>query len=137
MTTKRPAKIVVDTQRLDELLVALCVESYASEPEEVVLDLDTTDIPLHGDQEERFFRGYYRAYCYMPLLFLIGRHPVLVRMRSAGRDAAAGVEEDLGLGYWTVSGRCGLRPGSCCGPTRASVGRRSWPPARVARGWTT
>ena len=85
----------MDTQRLDELLVALCVESYASEPEEVVLDLDTTDIPLHGDQEERFFRGYYRAYCYMPLLFLIGRHPVLVRMRSAGRMRAAGVEEDL------------------------------------------
>ena len=89
-------KIVVDTGRLDRLLVALCVESFATEPEEVVLDLDATDIPLHGTQEERFFHGYYREYCYMPLLFLIGRHPVLVRMRSAGRDAAAGVEEDLG-----------------------------------------
>lgn len=89
-------KVVVDTRRLDRLLVGLLVESFASEPEEVVLDLDATDIPLHGDQEERFFHGYYREYCYMPLLFLIGRHPVLVRMRSAARDAAAGVEEDLG-----------------------------------------
>ena len=61
-------KIVVDTRRLDALLVALCVESFTSEPEEVVLDLDATDIPLHGTQEERFFHGYYREYCYMPLL---------------------------------------------------------------------
>ena len=88
-------KIVVDTRRLDRLLVALCVESFRSAPAEVVLDLDATDIPLHGEQEERFYHGYYREYCYMPLLFLIGQQPVLVRMRSAARDAAAGVEEDL------------------------------------------
>ena len=92
---QKARKIVVPPERLDELLVALCVERFASEPEEVVLDLDATDIPLHGTQEERFFHGYYCEYCYMPLLFLIGRHPVLVRMRSAGRDAAAGVEADL------------------------------------------
>ena len=82
--------------RRDGRQVALCVEGYESGPAEVVLDLDATDIPLHGDQEERFFHGYYREYCYLPLLFLIGRHPVMVRMRSAARDAAAGVEEDLG-----------------------------------------
>ena len=45
---EKARKIVVDTQRLDELLVALCVESYAAGPEEVLLDLDATDIPLHG-----------------------------------------------------------------------------------------
>ncbi len=93
---EKARKIVVDTERLDRLLVALCVESFRSAPGEVVLDLDATDIPLHGDQEERFYHGYYREYCYMPLLFLIGQQPVLVRMRSAARDAAAGVEEDLG-----------------------------------------
>ena len=93
---KKARKIVVDTERLDGLLVALCMESFASEPAEVVLDLDATDIPLHGDPEQRFFPGYYREYCYMPLLFLIGQPPVLVRMRSAARDAAAGVEDELG-----------------------------------------
>ena len=56
-------KIVVDTERLDRLVVALFVESYGSEPEEVVLDVDATDIPLHGGQEERFYHGYYREYC--------------------------------------------------------------------------
>ena len=94
-------KIVVDTRRLGRLLVALCVESFRSAPAEVVLDLDATDIPLHGEQEERFYHGYYREYCYMPLLFLIGQQPVLVRMRSAARDAAAGVEEDLD---WLLDG---------------------------------
>lgn len=44
---------------------------------------------------------YYREYCYMPLLFLLNQQPVLVRMRSAGRDAAAGVEEDPG---WLFDG---------------------------------
>ena len=93
---RKARKIVVVTGRLDRLLVSLCGESFASAPEEVVLDLDATDIPLHGTQEARFFHGYYREYCYMPLLFLIGRHPVLVWLRSARKDAAAGVEEDLG-----------------------------------------
>ena len=87
---------MVAAGRMDELLVALCVEGYEAEPAEVVLDLDATDIPLPGDQEERFFHGYYREYCYMPLLFLIGRHSVMVRMRGAVRDAAAGVEDELG-----------------------------------------
>ena len=132
---RKARKIVVDTKRLDRLLVALCVESFRSAPAEVVLDLDATDIPLHGDQEERFYHGYYREYCYMPLLLLIGQQPVLVRMRSAARDAAAGVEEDLD---WLLDR---LRE---AWPTtriilRTDAGfcrRRSWPPASAERGWT-
>ena len=72
------------------------MEGFTGEPEEVVLNLDAADIPLHGTPEERFFHGYYREYCYMPLLFLLNQQPILVRMRSAGRDAAAGVDQDLG-----------------------------------------
>src|SRR6185436_4282148 len=34
---------------------------------EIVLDLDNTDIPLHGEQEGRFYHGYYEEYCYLPL----------------------------------------------------------------------
>ena len=64
-------------------------------PPEIVLDLDSTDIPLHGEQEERFFHGYYREYCYMPLLVFCGRTPLLARLRSAAEDGAAGVEKDL------------------------------------------
>ena len=89
-------KIVVDTRKLDRLLVALFLASFATPPAVLVVDVDATDIPLHGTQEERFFHGFYHEYCYMPLLFLAGRHPLLVRLRSAGQDAAAGVEQDLG-----------------------------------------
>ena len=85
---------MVDTRKLDRLLVAVFLASFPTPPAVVIVDLDATDLPLHGTREERFFHGYYRACCYMPLMVLIGGHPVLVR--SAGRDAAAGVEKDPG-----------------------------------------
>ena len=79
---------------MDPLLLDLFLES-GPEPEEIVLGLDNSDIPLHGDQEQRFFRGYYREYCYMPLRIFCVRTPRLVRLRSAEEDAAAGVEQGL------------------------------------------
>lgn len=89
-------RIGVDFQQLDELLVDLFVESYGRrQPSKIVIDLDATDVPLYGEQEERFYNGHYREYCYMPLLFLVGQRPVLVRLRSAAHEAAAGVEKDL------------------------------------------
>ena len=87
-------KIVADFDAMDQLLVDLFLDSRPA-PAEIVLDLDSTDIPLHGEQEERFFHGYYREYCYMPLLVFCGRTPLLARLRSAAEDGAAGVEKDL------------------------------------------
>ena len=72
---------------MDQLLVDLFLESRP-EPAE-------TDIPLHGDQEERFFHGYYREYCYIPLLISCGRMPLLARVSLAGADGPADVEKDL------------------------------------------
>jgi hypothetical protein len=43
-------------------------EAHERVPHEIVLDLDNTDIPLHGMQEGRFFHGHYDEYCYLPLL---------------------------------------------------------------------
>ena len=79
---------------MDQLLVDLFLES-GPEPEEIVLGLDNSDIPLHGDQEQRLFHGYYRENCNMPLRVFCGRTPRLARQRSAGEDAAAGVEQNL------------------------------------------
>ena len=92
---RRARRIAVDFERLDELLVDLLLESYARVPRKIVLDIDATDVPLYGQQEERFYHGYYKEYVYMPLLFLVGKRPVMVRLRSAARDAAAGLERDL------------------------------------------
>ena len=52
---------------LNKLLVDLFIESHAETPEEVILDFDATDDPVHGRQEGRFFHGYYDGYCFLPL----------------------------------------------------------------------
>jgi Transposase DDE domain group 1 len=55
-----------------------------------VLDLDVTDIPLHGQQEGRFFHGYYNHYCYLPLYIFCGEHLLCARLRPSNQDASAG-----------------------------------------------
>ena len=58
-------KIVADLARMDELLVEVFLEVHPEPPEEVILDVDATDDPLHWKQEGRFFHGYYKRYCYL------------------------------------------------------------------------
>ena len=60
-------KISYSSESMDRLLTDLFVESHATVPKQIVLDLDATDIPLYGHQPERFFHGYYDSYCYLPL----------------------------------------------------------------------
>jgi hypothetical protein len=52
--------------------------------------VDTTDLPLHGKQEGRFFHGYYDNYCYLPLYIFCGDHVLCARLREANHDAAFG-----------------------------------------------
>jgi hypothetical protein len=52
--------------------------------------MDTTDLPLHGKQEGRFFHGYYDSYCYLPLYVFSGEHVLCARLREADHDAAFG-----------------------------------------------
>ncbi len=75
---------------IDELLVKVFVESHAAAPEEIVLDVDATDLPLHGEQEGRFFHGYYDSYCYLPLYIFCGDQILCARLRQSNGDAAAG-----------------------------------------------
>src|SRR5690349_2197802 len=60
-------KIDCDGAQVDTLLVDVFLEAHQRAPREIVLDLDNTDIRLHGEQEGRFFHGYYEEYCYLPL----------------------------------------------------------------------
>ena len=93
--TSRYKKIVADSRAMDDLLVDLFVEAYASPPEEIVLDVDATDDPLHGHQEGRFFHGYYRGYCYLPLYIFCDEHLLCARLRKADQDGAAGTVDEL------------------------------------------
>lgn len=91
----RYKKIAADPQALDRLLVDLFIESYEKPPREIWLDLDATDDPLHGHQEGRFFHGYYRHYCYLPLYIFSGEHVLCARLRPSNQDGAAGSVEEL------------------------------------------
>ena len=91
----RYKRIVSRPEAFDELLVELFVESQRRAPREVWLDLDATDDPLHGHQEGRFFHGYYRCYCYLPLYIFCGEHLLCARLRRSDRDGAAGSIEEL------------------------------------------
>jgi Transposase DDE domain group 1 len=88
-------KIDCDGARVDALLVDLFLEAHQRKPREIVLDLDNTDIPLHGMQEGRFFHGYYDAFCYLPLYVFCGRHLLLARQRRANVAGSAGAVEEV------------------------------------------
>ena len=86
----RYKKMVAHREALDALLVDLFIEAHREAPEEIVLDLDATDDPLHGHQEGRFFHGYYRCYCYLPLYITCGEHVLCCRLRPSNIDASYG-----------------------------------------------
>ena len=89
-SSDRYKKITFWKDGMDELLVSVFLESEPTPPAEIVLDIDTTDLPLHGKQEGRFFHGYYDSYCYLPLYVFCRDHVLCARMREANHDAAYG-----------------------------------------------
>ena len=91
----RYKKIVADAEKIDELMVAVFIESYPRAPSEVVLDVDATDDPLYGNQEGKYFHGYYAEYCYLPLYIFSGEHLLCARLRQADEDPASGVLQEL------------------------------------------
>lgn len=91
----RYRKIVHHPERFDELFVELFLDSFDHAPEEIVLDFDATDDPIHGEQEGRFFHGYYGNYCYLPLYVFCGEHLLVAKLRTADHDASAGSVETL------------------------------------------
>src|SRR6266705_5430405 len=88
-------KIVVDPESIDALLVDLFLEAHEPVPERIVLDLDATEDVLYGRQEGRFYHGYYRDYCYLPLYIFCGEHLLCARLRMSNIDASADSVEEL------------------------------------------
>jgi hypothetical protein len=91
----RYKKIVVHRQDVDRFFVDAFIQSYDSPPECIVLDLDATDDPVHGNQLGKFFHGYYGHYCYLPLYIFCGDHLLCARLRPADIDGAAGSVKEL------------------------------------------
>jgi hypothetical protein len=107
----RYKKIRCQTEAVDRLLVEVFLESHNEAPDQIVLDLDATDFPIHGRQEGRFFHGFYDQYCYLPLYIFCDHHLLGARLRQSNIDGSAGALEEV----------------------RRIVGqiRKSWPAVRI------
>jgi len=93
--TARYKKIVYDDAAIADFFVEAFLVAHPQPPAAVVLDLDATDDPLHGQQEGRFFHGYYRCYCYLPLYIFCGDFLLCAMLRRADADGAAGAVEEV------------------------------------------
>lgn len=82
--------IVANLAEIQGLLVEYWLDHLDGPPRRVVFDLDATDIDLHGDQEDRFYHGYYGDYCYLPLYIFAGEWLLSSWLRFAGQDESAG-----------------------------------------------
>ena len=93
--TARYKKVELDFAAAERAFVEAFLDSRDEPPAELVLDFDATDDPLHGRQEGRFFHGYYRHYCYLPLYVFCGDEILVALLRPANLDASAGTEDVL------------------------------------------
>jgi hypothetical protein len=91
----RYRKIDVDFEAADRFFVEVFLSGHQEAPAEIVLDLDATDDPLHGQQEGRFFHGYYGEYCYLPLYIFCGTHLLCARLRRSDADASSGAVAEV------------------------------------------
>jgi len=91
----RYKKIEVKREAVERFWVEMFIQSQEETPAELVLDVDATDDPVHGEQEGRFFHGYYGEYCYLPLYIVCEGQVLCARLRSSNIDASEGVVEEL------------------------------------------
>src|SRR6516162_6848148 len=99
-------KISADHEAIEDNLLLMGVRCLPKHSLEVVIDLDTTDDPLHGHQEGRFFHGFYGCYCYLPLFAFVGSVPLWAQLRTSEGDAARGAVDALGKIVAAVRKRC-------------------------------
>ena len=88
-------KIGRDDAAIDRLMVDHFLESHDKPPVQIILDADATDDPIHGNQEGRFYHGYYGHYCYLPLYIFCGEFLLCARLRRSDIDASAGTVKEL------------------------------------------
>jgi len=91
----RYKKIALDEKKVDDFFIDVFVQAHEEAPKLIVIDLDATDDPLHGAQEGRFFHGYYREYCYLPLYLFCGDYLLCARLRTADKRPASGALDEI------------------------------------------
>jgi hypothetical protein len=113
----RYQKIVACPEAIERLFVDLFLQAHHQPPPQIVLDLDATDDPLHGHQEDRFFHGYYKEFCYLPLYIYLWRAP-------AGGQAAHGRQRRFGGHRRGVGAAHSADPGGLASGAHRVAGRQ-------------
>jgi hypothetical protein len=88
-------KITHDPAAMERLFVTMMTEAHDEPPRRLIIDLDATHDPIHGEQEGRHFNAFYDCYCYLPLYIFAGRHLLAAKLRSADKDAADGARDEV------------------------------------------
>jgi len=82
---KANRKIAVD---IHKQMVEAFIASFKKPPKELVLDFDATEDLVHGEQEGRFYHGYYDNYCFLPLYVFCGKKLLASYLRPSDKDGA-------------------------------------------------
>jgi Transposase DDE domain group 1 len=98
-------KISHNPVAIKSLFVDPFLEAHKRASRQITIDLDSTDDPLHGEQEGRFFHGFYDCYCYLPLYIFCGRHLLAAKLRRANIDGSAGAVEEIARIVAQIRGR--------------------------------
>jgi hypothetical protein len=91
----RYKKISANVHEIHDFFVQAFLDQHASPPNRIILDLDATDDTIHGQQLGRFYHGYYKDYCFLPLYIFCGDHPLLALLRPSNIDASMGSVKHL------------------------------------------
>jgi hypothetical protein len=83
----RYKRIAVRALEIDRFMVSTFIRSQKQAPKQIILDLDTTNDPVHGEQEGRFFHAHYGHYCYLPLYIFSGGHILLAKLLPGNANA--------------------------------------------------
>ena len=73
---------------IHQVLVEQFIASFKRPPKRLVLDFDATDDPVHGNQQGRFFHGYYDHYCFLPLYVTCRDQLLVAYLRPSNIDGA-------------------------------------------------
>ena len=90
-------KIVFNLVASQQLFTDQFAASHRCPPKCIILDLDTTDDAIHGNQEGRFFHGYYDRYCYLPLYLFSDSQLLWAELRPSNQDGATGSVEAVAV----------------------------------------
>ena len=81
-------------------------DAHNKPPRWIVLDLDATDDPIHGQQEAGYFHGYYDCHCYLPLYIFCNRFLLAAKLRPSNLGGADGAVGEVARVVGQVRARC-------------------------------